>query len=141
MIALVSRPGVAAFVAALLCTSCVRSVCRQLKLYDVPGPLKIHSQPIPRLGGVAIALALFTEIFLTRDFRAFLPGPILASLAVVWVAGLIDDVGGLPSLRHRRTERRGDLRRSRSQTAKRKRASVCQRLFSAFGLKHEKAAS
>jgi len=96
VIAPVSRSGVIAFAAALLFTPCVQFTCRQWKLYDVPGPLKIHSRPIPRLGGVAIALALFSGIILPRDFRAFPSWPIFASLTVVWVAGLIDDVRGLP---------------------------------------------
>jgi UDP-N-acetylmuramyl pentapeptide phosphotransferase/UDP-N-acetylglucosamine-1-phosphate transferase len=36
----------------------VRSLCNRWQLFNMPGPLKIHARPIPRLGGIAITTAL-----------------------------------------------------------------------------------
>ena len=86
---------VAAFGLSALVTPAVRRVCVQFGIFDQPGPLKIHAQPIPRLGGVAIALAIFGASITAKPLRAGSVAPFLAALALVWIAGLVDDLRGL----------------------------------------------
>jgi UDP-GlcNAc:undecaprenyl-phosphate/decaprenyl-phosphate GlcNAc-1-phosphate transferase len=72
-------------------------------LFDQPGGRKIHTQPVPRLGGIAIAIGFFLGVAVatliplgtitatsTRDVPA-----ILAGSAVLVIAGVADDLIGL----------------------------------------------
>ena len=73
----------------------VRRLCFRWGIFDPPGHLKIHSEPIPRLGGVAIACALIAGIAATSrgaDGSALF---LVAALGLVWLTGLIDDLRGL----------------------------------------------
>jgi UDP-GlcNAc:undecaprenyl-phosphate GlcNAc-1-phosphate transferase len=91
---------VAAFSPSVLLIPAVRRICIRFGIFDQPGPLKIHAQPIPRLGGVAIALAISGACVVARPFPAGSAAYFLAALALVWIAGLIDDLRGLsPVLR------------------------------------------
>lgn len=49
--------GVAGFVASLLLTPVVRHLFARWNVVDAPGSRKVHSLPIPRVGGIAIAAA------------------------------------------------------------------------------------
>jgi len=74
----------------------VRHFARQWSLYDRAGELKIHVGGIPRLGGVAIAIAFVTALVasgqpLNREIVYF-----LGALALVWLVGLVDDLRDLP---------------------------------------------
>lgn len=97
-------PDAIAFSAALLlvliCVPVIIRACIHWRLFDQPGRLKIHSHPIPRLGGVALALALTAgTIFAARSASAnylFF----LAALVLIWLAGLADDIRELaPQIR------------------------------------------
>jgi len=90
--------GLLACLLTLLLVPIVIRVCNRLQLLDQPGPLKIHSQPMPRLGGVAVVLAISTAIFSVQPIAAIRAWPFFASLALVWVAGIIDDVRSLSVL-------------------------------------------
>ena len=81
--------------AALLFTPLVRLVCMRTCLYDPPGPLKIHSHPIPRLGGIALALSLGLAISCGRRISDFPTGILFVALALIWLTGLADDLRGL----------------------------------------------
>ncbi|MFZ3201033.1 MAG: glycosyltransferase family 4 protein [Candidatus Acidiferrales bacterium] len=92
--------GAAAFLMVLLLVPVILRLCRRWKLFDSPGPLKIHAQPVPRLGGVAIALALFVAPLFCGRVAVESGWLYFAGLGLVWVAGLVDDVRGLsPALR------------------------------------------
>lgn len=85
-----------AFVTVLLLVPLVIGACLRLGLVDRPGPLKIHNRPIPRLGGIAIAVALVAG---TAAAEGFSHGwTIAAAFALVWLAGFIDDLRSLPPL-------------------------------------------
>jgi len=73
----------------------VRRLCFRWGLFDAPGHLKIHSEPIPRLGGVAIASALVAGI--AAAVRGTDGGALFfaVALGLVWLAGFIDDLRGL----------------------------------------------
>ncbi len=62
--------------------------------YDHPGGRKVHSSPIPRLGGVAIVLPLLVLIPLCADGNCQLRG-LLSGLIIIASVGLADDLGGL----------------------------------------------
>jgi len=93
------------FGAALISMFIVPLVTRLARLYrlvDVPGPRKVHKDPIPRIGGIAFVLAtlaLVLPVFMLdnvigESFRQEQTKYIvlLASAVFVFVVGLIDDV-------------------------------------------------
>jgi UDP-GlcNAc:undecaprenyl-phosphate GlcNAc-1-phosphate transferase len=89
---------------ASFCTTCallpfILRFARKHELFDPSGPLKIHTAPTPRLGGVAITAGLVAGIAVSAGAPA---GSVMLcfSLVLVWGAGLIDDLFGLsPALR------------------------------------------
>lgn len=85
---------VLAFVVTVVAVPVVRRLATYLGAIDMPSPRKIHSDPLPRLGGVAIVagfLVPFLTFFpLNRAFSA-----LLAGLAVIFIVGLVDDLRGL----------------------------------------------
>jgi UDP-GlcNAc:undecaprenyl-phosphate GlcNAc-1-phosphate transferase len=83
-----------AFVVALLVIPLLTIIARRWNLFDPTGPLKIHSQPVPRVGGLALMLALLIG---TAVFRAGHPVPVIFYVALAWVGvtGFIDDIRGL----------------------------------------------
>ena len=86
-----------AFVFALVLVPLTAHACERLGILDQPGPLKIHTRPIPRLGGIAIAAAILAGIS-AAGAPAFTPSLILLAFALVWLAGFVDDLRGLPPL-------------------------------------------
>jgi UDP-GlcNAc:undecaprenyl-phosphate/decaprenyl-phosphate GlcNAc-1-phosphate transferase len=87
-----------AFVLSTALTPLVRSLCIRFAVFDPPGPLKIHRRPIPRLGGTAIALAIVGGCSLQKSLPLDSFALFLGSLALVWIAGLVDDLRGLPPI-------------------------------------------
>ena len=88
---------------ALLLTPLVGRGSRLLGLVDAPGGRKVHAHSVPRLGGLAVVLAAGLAIVLVPLLR---PGsiepfpwqgmrPFLLAGALIFAAGLIDDVRGL----------------------------------------------
>lgn len=83
----------------------VKSAYR-LRLFDKPNERKIHTTKIPRLGGLIIfptilvgllllkllAPAFFKHIFISNELLIY---GLLASLAVVFICGLVDDIVGI----------------------------------------------
>jgi UDP-GlcNAc:undecaprenyl-phosphate GlcNAc-1-phosphate transferase len=79
----------------LVLTPLVARWCRKKRLFDQPGPRKIHSEPTPRLGGISIFAAFWAGLFAVF----FLNGPIPPELCfvffgslVVFAVGLFDDL-------------------------------------------------
>lgn len=87
-----------AFVTSAVLTPIVRGLCIRFGIFDSPGLLKIHQRPIPRLGGIAITIAVVAGCAAGSHFRLVTLAPFLGSLAIVWIAGVLDDVRGLPPL-------------------------------------------
>lgn len=54
---------VLAFLIALLASPLVARIARRYRLLDVPGGRRLHGRPIPRPGGLAVALAFGVAIF------------------------------------------------------------------------------
>ena len=72
----------------------LQAFASRMKMMDTPGARKVHSQPIPRVGGIAMAVGAFVPVALWNlsdpFVRAYLAG------AVVMVAfGIVDDLRNL----------------------------------------------
>jgi UDP-GlcNAc:undecaprenyl-phosphate GlcNAc-1-phosphate transferase len=88
---------------ALLLTPGVRGLARRWNLVDAPGQRKIHSVSVPRVGGVGVTLAMLLALAAAAaggrvsatDLQAWLP--VLAGGAVIFGAGLWDDLRPLPA--------------------------------------------
>jgi len=83
--------------AACFLTPLCRTLALKLKVLDRPDWRKIHDQPTPLLGGVAVFVAFSVALFLNN---VFLPGmkSLLLGASLIFVMGLIDDVKPLPAL-------------------------------------------
>ena len=97
--------GVAAFALSGLLTGPVRALANKLSVMDLPNmERKTQSEPVPYLGGVAIALSIITvtyaAIFYSDYTTTTFPLVTYALLpaAVLGLMGLIDDIRGLPAL-------------------------------------------
>src|SRR5271170_2777480 len=82
--------------ASLMLTAPVRALALRVGMVDLPGPRKVHLQPIPLLGGVAMYLAVVLAILFAfhGPARAQIAG-ILLGATVVAAVGIMDDRGML----------------------------------------------
>src|ERR1700746_3582772 len=83
-----------ALLSSLLLTAPVRALALRVGMVDLPGPRKVHLQPIPLLCGVAMDIAV-----VLASLFAF-PGPtreqivgILVGATLVAAVGILDDRG------------------------------------------------
>jgi len=83
--------GATGFVMVLAVVPLLEMLARRWRLFDPTGPLKIHSRPIPRIGGLALVLALLVGTIVSGVSHLV---QVTFCLALAWVgaAGLIDDV-------------------------------------------------
>lgn len=91
----------AALIGALLATPVARRVALRLGIVDMPAARKVHKDPVPYLGGVAIILAFIGAMVLGVLVRG-LPGSypqvaaILGGGLVLAAMGLVDDLLVIP---------------------------------------------
>ena len=101
---------IGAFILSMTCgiffIPTVLNFCKKKKLYDIPTLRKVHSAPIPRLGGItfipsmmisAVAVLLIIAINNIQDkisLSMWSVGFIL-SLSIIYSVGIIDDLIGL----------------------------------------------
>jgi UDP-GlcNAc:undecaprenyl-phosphate GlcNAc-1-phosphate transferase len=94
-----------ALVVGLAATPMVRLIAIDRGFLDHPDPRKVHTSPIPRVGGVAMILAFGLAIaaaaLVAPDFRSAgelepnrVPA-ILTGVAILAVVGIIDDLSGM----------------------------------------------
>jgi UDP-GlcNAc:undecaprenyl-phosphate GlcNAc-1-phosphate transferase len=83
--------------AACFLTPVCRALALKLNVLDRPDWRKIHDQPTPLLGGIAVFVAFSSALFLNN---VFLPGmkSLLLGASLIFVMGLIDDINPLPAL-------------------------------------------
>src|ERR1700747_1583362 len=92
--------GVLAFVirllASLILTVPVRALALRVGMVDLPGPRKVHLQPIPLLGGLAMYGGVMLAIIFAFDgaARAQSVG-IVSGATLVAAVGFLDDRGWL----------------------------------------------
>lgn len=94
--------GIVSLALSLIMTPLCRNLFRHFGFVDLPDQdRKIHSSPIPRAGGTAIALSYFLAfaiVYMTLGFpdtRLSLVWKVFPGAAVIFVVGLIDDLWGL----------------------------------------------
>lgn len=63
---------------------------------DMPDERKVHTAPIPRLGGIAIYVAFMAAVLLTVDMTREIAGLLLGG-TVIAAVGVIDDLKNLPA--------------------------------------------
>ena len=108
----------ASFVLSLALTGAMRSLARRWNIMDQPGERKMHSKPMPLLGGVAIWLTFYIMIFghllaaiafghhssewiegnvvsFLRENLVFKLAGIFAGGLVIFVLGVVDDLYSL----------------------------------------------
>lgn len=84
----------------------IMSFCRKYGLYDMPNARKVHSNAVPRLGGLAfipcMSIAFCLSLVVFQQVSGNLPLTIslwtlsfAVSLAMVYSVGIIDDIVGL----------------------------------------------
>ncbi|HET9801597.1 MAG TPA: hypothetical protein VFP96_00035, partial [Candidatus Acidoferrum sp.] len=83
-----------ALVASLLLAVPVRALALRVGMVDLPGPRKVHLQPIPLLGGLAIygGVLLGVLSLFQGEARAQIAG-ILAGATLIAAVGILDDRG------------------------------------------------
>jgi UDP-GlcNAc:undecaprenyl-phosphate GlcNAc-1-phosphate transferase len=83
-----------AFVVALTITAALIPVlvhwAPMIGLTDAPGPRKVHSIPVPRVGGLAMAVGLLLPTLITVELTPSIRG-LLLGLVVLLIFGLWDD--------------------------------------------------
>jgi len=88
--------GLMGLIISTILTPLVKSIVTEKEILDQPSDVKIHTEPIPRAGGIAIVVAFFVAIILflgtAIELRTFL---VLLAIAVIVAVGLIDDIKGL----------------------------------------------
>ena len=83
-----------ALVTSLVITLPVRQFAIRLGMIDRPGPRKIHLQPIPLLGGMAIYFAVILALWVSKPGEALSKIlAIVAGGALLLVVGTLDDRG------------------------------------------------
>jgi UDP-GlcNAc:undecaprenyl-phosphate GlcNAc-1-phosphate transferase len=93
---------IVAAVLALVLTPAVRALGRRWGLVDVPAGRKIHTESVPRIGGVGVTLAAMLALVLAAasgqvsgaDVRGWVP--VLLGGVVVFGVGLRDDLKPVP---------------------------------------------
>ena len=85
------------FLTCLVAAPVVRSLAIRNGLFDLPGDLKIHTAPIPRLGGLAMMLGITAAIAVSPP--SIRPNPTAITVFCgIWLLGLIDDLLGTPAV-------------------------------------------
>lgn len=91
--------GLVAAAAAFLVTPFIGRGAAAIGLVDAPGGRKVHAQPVPRLGGLAIAGAAgMAALFVPHGVPLASAWPLAAGGLLVFAAGTLDDVRSLPAL-------------------------------------------
>jgi len=89
--------------AAIVLTPLVRDIARNVGLYDMPSARKVHAEPLPRLGGFAIAAAFYLGMTAALIVARLVIGrrlgvdsgqlpAILVGAAMIAGVGLLDDL-------------------------------------------------
>lgn len=70
---------------------------RRWGVIDYPGDRRVHTEPIPRLGGAAIYLSFWLAVFLSIEVNKMLMGIFIGS-TLIFVIGVLDDIKGIRPL-------------------------------------------
>ena len=85
-----------AFVVTLITIPPIIALIRKYRLYDLPNDRKIHTSPIPTMGGIAILAGMMTALFLWLPFtREIAQVCFFFSVTVLFGLGIMDDLKDL----------------------------------------------
>lgn len=91
-----------AFIVSFVLAPIIRDIFRSYNVVDRPGRRKVHAYPIPRVGGIPIAVAYFYALTTLRGPGSVFPihwlQTILSGALVIFLTGLIDDFLNLKPL-------------------------------------------
>jgi UDP-GlcNAc:undecaprenyl-phosphate/decaprenyl-phosphate GlcNAc-1-phosphate transferase len=93
--------GLKAFGISIILTPILRDIFRSYNVVDQPGQRRVHKYPIPRIGGIPIAVAYAFALYTFNGEGVGLGGPVMKLLpgaGVVFLTGLIDDFFNLRPL-------------------------------------------
>jgi UDP-GlcNAc:undecaprenyl-phosphate GlcNAc-1-phosphate transferase len=71
-----------------------RWIAIRLNVMDMPNQRKVHTKPIPRIGGLAMAFGAFAPFLFVADWDPFVKA-LCMSTAVIVAFGMLDDAKGL----------------------------------------------
>lgn len=86
--------GLKAFGVSVIFTPILRDIFRSYNVVDRPGLRRVHIHPIPRIGGIPIAIAYAFALYTFNGEGVGLGGPVMKLLpgaGVVFLTGLVDD--------------------------------------------------
>jgi UDP-GlcNAc:undecaprenyl-phosphate GlcNAc-1-phosphate transferase len=83
-----------AFFVVLLGTPFVKRLAYRVNALDEPEARKVHTQEMPRLGGLAICMGFWATVILTQEMTRELYG-LLAGGLLITLVGLFDDIKGV----------------------------------------------
>ena len=91
---------VAAFIFSVVLVPLVRKMCLKEGYYDIPNERKIHTKPIPRLGGIAIWLGTIFSLITVVLISGIYPfgnslSAVLVGGTIMFIMGMVDDTYGL----------------------------------------------
>jgi len=72
----------------------LQTFASRMKLLDSPGARKVHRQPIPRVGGIAMAVGAFVPVALWNHSAPFVRAYLIGA-AVIVAFGIVDDMRNL----------------------------------------------
>ncbi len=86
--------GIVAFIITFFVIPIVIKVARLKKLYDVPDERKVHTSPIPSLGGVGIFIGFILSLLLFADgsLSTVALESYIAGFVVIFFVGIKDDI-------------------------------------------------
>ncbi len=91
-------PMILAATISLLATPVARKLAYRIGAVDVPKDnRRVHKEPIPRMGGLAIYVAAISTFLFFCDFSFQKTAGILIGSAMIVVMGVFDDVKALPA--------------------------------------------
>ncbi|MBU2063519.1 MAG: undecaprenyl/decaprenyl-phosphate alpha-N-acetylglucosaminyl 1-phosphate transferase [Candidatus Omnitrophica bacterium] len=83
-----------AFFIVFLCTPIIRRIALYFKIVDIPEKRKMHTTPVPLLGGFAVYIGIIvTFLLFPESFRSI--WPVLVGATVILYLGVLDDIRGL----------------------------------------------
>ena len=87
---------ITAFVVTLITIPPIISLIKKYRLYDVPNARKVHTSPIPTMGGIAIVAGMMTGLILWLPFNNEIPQIcFFFSVTVLFGLGIMDDLKDL----------------------------------------------
>lgn len=90
------KVGGIAFLIAAMMTPIIRFLAVKAGVMDMPSTIKVHSKPIPRLGGVAIFFGFLISLLVTESLSLKQEAVVIgASLALI--IGILDDTKSVPA--------------------------------------------